>query len=97
MTNIIALAPPAPQFWGEKSKLSGHFFSGLATLHIQVGLFLNTLHYPPQSPLIKGGRIWTGSLPFIGGGLGWGSAESSSLDSSVILGLCIHRSDSGEF
>jgi hypothetical protein len=23
-----------------------------------------TLHYPPQSPLIKGGRIWTGSLPF---------------------------------
>jgi hypothetical protein len=63
-----------------------------ATVYTQVGFSLNTLHHPPQSPLIKGGRIWTGSLPFIRGGLGWGNAECSNLDSSVVSDLCVRLS-----
>ncbi len=112
MTNIIALAPPSPRHFPQVGEPAhGNGFPILGGEIQTLGSFLLRTGYvaytswtfskhpalPPSIPLIKGGRIWTGSLPFIGGGLGWGSAESSSLDSSVILGLCIHRSDSGEF
>ncbi len=57
----------------------------LATVYTQVGVLFDTLHHPPQSPLGKGGRIWTDSLPFTREELGWGNAGCSNLDSSVLV------------